>query len=141
MFDGDPAIPRKKGTPTSTQCLAHVYCVQTAGWMKTPIGTEVDLSKGHIVLDGAQLPRKGHSSPPVSAHVYCGHGRPSRLLLSSCFCCDRLNIEMIKYTTYIVRFLLQICQVFLFAFTFTTDTLCCTGTIILIKTAGLVKLG
>jgi len=37
--------------------------------------------------------RRGHSSPvkaaqqPVlfSAHVYCGHGRPSQLLLSSCF--------------------------------------------------------
>jgi len=30
-------------------------------------------------------PRKGHSSPPLSAHAYCGHGRPSQLLLSSCF--------------------------------------------------------
>jgi len=23
-----------------------------AGWMKTPLGTEVDLDPGHIVLDG-----------------------------------------------------------------------------------------
>ena len=32
--------------------LAHVYCGQTAGWMKTPLGTEADLGAGHIVLDG-----------------------------------------------------------------------------------------
>jgi len=29
--------------------------------------------------------RKWHISPPLFAHVYCGHGRPSQLLLSSCF--------------------------------------------------------
>ena len=65
---------------------AHVYCGQTAGWMKTPLGTELDLGPGHIVLDGDPAPpRKGHSSPPVfSAHVYCGYGRPSQLLLTSC---------------------------------------------------------
>ena len=27
----------------------------------------------------------GHRAPMFSAHVYCGHGRPSQLLLSSCF--------------------------------------------------------
>ena len=42
VFDVDPATPRKKGTPTHTQFLAHVYCGQIAGWMKTPLGTEVD---------------------------------------------------------------------------------------------------
>jgi len=36
----------------SPQFLAHVYCGQTAGWMKTPLGTEVDLGPGHFVLDG-----------------------------------------------------------------------------------------
>jgi len=35
-----------------------------AGWMKTPLGTEVDLGPGHNVLDGDPAPsRKGHSSP------------------------------------------------------------------------------
>ena len=51
------------------------------------LGTEVGLGPGHIVLDGdlAPLPpRKGHSNPLFSAHVYCGHGRSSPLLLSSC---------------------------------------------------------
>jgi len=33
VFDVDPATPRKKGTPTTTQFLAHVYCGQMAGWI------------------------------------------------------------------------------------------------------------
>ena len=59
MGIGDPATPRTEGTPTATQFLSHVYCGQTAVWMKTPLGTEVDLSPGHIVLDGDQPPAKG----------------------------------------------------------------------------------
>ena len=52
VFDGDPATPRTGGTPTTTQFLAHVYCGQTAGWMKTPLGMEVDLGPGCNVLHG-----------------------------------------------------------------------------------------
>ena len=54
--------------------------------MKMPLGTEVDLGPGHIVLDGVPAPAKGaQQSPPLfRTHVYCGHGRPSQLLLSSC---------------------------------------------------------
>jgi len=40
VFDVDPAAPRKKGTLTPTQFLAHVYCDQVAGWMKTPLGIQ-----------------------------------------------------------------------------------------------------
>jgi len=49
----------------SPQFSAHVYCGETAGWMKMPLSMEVDLSSGHIVLDGdpAPPPQKGHSSP------------------------------------------------------------------------------
>jgi len=84
VFDGDPATPRKKGTPPPN-FLAHVCCGQTAGWMKTPLGTEVDLGPGDIVLDGVPAPTKGaQQPPPFLAHVYCGHGRPSQLLLSPC---------------------------------------------------------
>ena len=64
VFDGDPATPGTEGTPTTTQFLAHVYCGQTAGWMKTPLGTEVDLGPGHIVLDGSQLCVKRAQQPP-----------------------------------------------------------------------------
>ena len=40
----------------------------------------------HCVRMGPSSPlRKGHSSSPLfSAYVFCGHGRPSQLLLSSC---------------------------------------------------------
>jgi len=65
VFDVDPATPRKKGTPTPTQFLAHVYCGQMAGWMKTPLGTEVDLGSGHTVLDGVPAPEKGAQHPPL----------------------------------------------------------------------------
>ena len=84
VFDGEPT-PRTEGTPTTTQFLAHVYCGQTAGWMKTPLGTEVDLGPGHIVLDGIPALREtGTAAPIISARVYYRHGRPSQLLLSSC---------------------------------------------------------
>jgi len=90
VLDGDPA-PLKGAQP---QFSAHVYCRQTAGWMKTLLGTEVDRGPGHIVLDGSQSPRpdaRGTQQPPPSFRLMsivdlwaCGHGRPSQLLLSSC---------------------------------------------------------
>jgi len=52
--------------------------------MKTSLGTEVDLGQGHIVLDRVPAVREtGTATPIFSARVYCGHGRPSQLLLSS----------------------------------------------------------
>jgi len=85
VFDGDSATPRTEGKPTTSQFLAHVYCDQAAGRMKTPLGTEADLGPGHIVLDGVPARTKGTQQSRIfSAHVYCGHGRPSQLLLSSC---------------------------------------------------------
>ena len=46
-----------------------------------PLGMEVGLDLRDIVFDVA----KGAQHPLFLAHVYCGHGRPSQLLLSSCF--------------------------------------------------------
>jgi len=52
------------------------------------LGTEVDLGTGHIVLDVLPaVPKRGTAAPLFSADVYCGHGRPSQLLLTSCFLC------------------------------------------------------
>ena len=83
VFDGDPATPRTEGTPTTTQFLTHVYCGQPAVWMNTPLGTEVDFGPGHIVLGGVPALRQTRTAAPIfSARVYCGHGRPSQLLLS-----------------------------------------------------------
>jgi len=50
---------------------------------------EVGLSPVDFVLDGDPAlplsPAKVAQKPPLFlAHVYCGHGRPSQLLLSSC---------------------------------------------------------
>ena len=55
VFGGDLAPARKKGH-TPTQFLAHVYCGQTARWMKAALGTGVVLRPGHIVLDGDPVP-------------------------------------------------------------------------------------
>ena len=38
---------------------------QMAGWMKTSLGTEVDLGPGHIVLDGVPAPADGAQQPPL----------------------------------------------------------------------------
>jgi len=65
VFGGDPSTPRTEGTPTTTQFLAHVYCGQTAGWVKTPLGTEVDLGPGHIVLDGVPALRETGTAAPI----------------------------------------------------------------------------
>jgi len=83
VLDGEAGPPPQKKGTASTQFSAHVCCGQTAGWIKMPLGKEVGLSPGRIVLDGDLAPPKEHSSPLFSAHVYCGHGRESQLLLSS----------------------------------------------------------
>jgi len=51
VLDGDPAPPQK-GAQQTPHFLAHVYCGQTAGWIRIPLGTEVSLGPGGIVLDG-----------------------------------------------------------------------------------------
>ena len=72
VLDGDLAPPPQKGGPPP-QFSAHVYCGQTAGWIKMTSGMVVGLGPGHIVLDWdpSTLPKKG-ADPQFSAHVYCG---------------------------------------------------------------------
>ena len=62
---------RKRGPKFS----AHVYCGQTAGWIKMPLGTKVGLSPGDSVLDGdaVPLPTKGVEPPPqFLVYFHCG---------------------------------------------------------------------
>jgi len=88
VLDGVAAPPK---SDTAPQFSVHVYCGQTAGWMKMPLGTEVNLGPGHIVLDGVPaLHKRGTVAPLFSADVYCDHGGPSQLLLSSCSDCRYL---------------------------------------------------
>jgi len=62
-----------------------VYCDQTVGWIKMPLGTEVDLSRGHIVLDGEPAPcspwKGAQQSPVFGPCLLLPNGRPSELLL------------------------------------------------------------
>ena len=57
----------QKGAEPPPQFSAHVYCGQTAGWIKMTVGMEVGLGPGHIVLDGepAPLPKRGQSPAPI----------------------------------------------------------------------------
>jgi len=65
-------LPQKGRSP---QFSAHVYCGQTAAWIKMPLGTEVGLSLCDVVFDvNPATPRKkGHTTlTQFLAHVYCG---------------------------------------------------------------------
>ena len=62
VLGGDPAPPPLKGH--SPQYSANVRCGQMAGWMKTPLSTEVDIGAGHIVLDGFPVLRERGTAPP-----------------------------------------------------------------------------
>jgi len=85
VLDGNQAPPPEAAQQPS-QFSAHVYCGQTAGWIKMPLGTKVGLNPGRIVLDGDPAsPRMGHNSPPLFCPcLLWPNGRPSQLLLSSC---------------------------------------------------------
>ena len=47
--------PSPKGVP-QPHFSTHIYCSQTAGWIKMALGMEVGLGPGHIVLDGDSAP-------------------------------------------------------------------------------------
>jgi len=99
-----PSSPRKKGTPTPTQFLTHVYCGQMAGWMKRPLGTEVDLGSGHIVLDGVPAPAKGAQPPPLFGPCLLWPRSPisataELLLLLPCSCRAYTNTATYNHET------------------------------------------
>jgi len=65
-------LPQKGRSPT--QFSAHVYCGQTAAWIKMPLtyGGRPRRTR-HCVRCGPSYPqRKGTPTPPNLAHVYCG---------------------------------------------------------------------
>jgi len=66
VFDGDPALPPKKGAEPPPQFSTQVCCGKTAGWIKVALGMEVGLGSGHIVLDGEPAPlRQKGAKPPI----------------------------------------------------------------------------
>jgi len=98
------ALP-KKGAEPPLQFSAHVYCGQTAGWIKVALGVEVGIGPGHFVLDGfPAIGERGTAALLFSAHTYCGHGRPSQLLLSSCiFCVCVLQFFYLSISRYLCQ--------------------------------------
>jgi len=55
----------------------HVCCGQTAGWIKMPLGTEVDLGPDNIVLDGSPArPQRGAAQHPQFWPTCCGQMAP-----------------------------------------------------------------
>jgi len=63
---GPASIPQKG--QIITQFWAHVYCGQTAGWIKMILGTEVGIGPGDIVLDGDPSPpppKRGGTAAPI----------------------------------------------------------------------------
>jgi len=80
-----PSFPSRKGAQLFTipnfNFSAHVYCSQTAGWIKMPLGTKVGRGPGHIVLSRqhtvspgerssaeGQLRGRRHSLPLILPH-------------------------------------------------------------------------
>ena len=51
--------------PLSYLSATMVYPGQTVGWIKMPLGTEVGLGRGHIVLDGDPAPPRNVAQPPL----------------------------------------------------------------------------
>ena len=65
VLDGDHVAPSPKGGGPP-KFSAHVYCDQTAGWMKLILGMVAGLSPGEFVLDEdpARLPKRGAEPAP-----------------------------------------------------------------------------
>jgi len=81
-----PAPPRK-GTDNSLPYFSpHVDCGQTAGRIKMPLGTQISLDPGDIVLDWYPVHSHGtgHNcpTPQFLVHVCCGQ---TVAHLSSCW--------------------------------------------------------
>ena len=63
-----PISPKKDSSPT----FRLMYCGQTAGLIKMPLGTEVGCGPGDIVLHGNPALLKGTQPLPLFVHVYYG---------------------------------------------------------------------
>jgi len=72
-----------RGRCLSCLSVTLVYCGQTVGWIRMPLGTEVGLGPGDIVL--AHSHRNRAQQPSNFRFTLLWHGRPSRQLLGSCY--------------------------------------------------------
>jgi len=78
-------------TQSPPQFFGHVPCVQTAGWIKMPLGMKVGLGSGSIVLHGDPDPLAKGAQPPIFGPcLLWPNGGPSQLLLSTCTYCREI---------------------------------------------------
>ena len=58
----------------SDRCLSVLSCLWrwSVEWIKMPLGVDVGLGPGHVVLDGDLVSPKRGTALHFSAHVYCG---------------------------------------------------------------------
>jgi len=80
-LDGDAAPLQKKGQ--SPQFSIHVYCAQTAGWIKMPLGMKTQATLCYMRTQLLLL-KKGTEPPVFGPCLLWRNGRPSQLLLSTC---------------------------------------------------------
>ena len=90
VFDVDPDTPRKRAHPPHP--MFGPYLLVDMGHRPRPNDwTDEDAAwygsrprlRPHCTRRGPSSRERG-TAPPFLADVYCGHGRPSQLLLSSC---------------------------------------------------------
>jgi len=64
---GPSSLLAKKGAEPPPQFSAHVYCGQTAGWIKMALGMAVGLGVGHTAqdMDSAPHSKNGAAPPPI----------------------------------------------------------------------------
>ena len=51
VFDGDPAPSEKRAQPPPNFWPKSIVAIRS-GWIKVPLGMEVNLGRGDVVLDG-----------------------------------------------------------------------------------------
>jgi len=93
-----PSYPKKKGTPTPPifcPCLLwpNGWMDEDAAWYRSR-----PRPRPHCTRRGPSSRKRGTAAPLFLAHVYCGYGRPSQLLLSSCFILSQTYISIHRVT-------------------------------------------
>jgi len=88
VLDGDPAPPPPKGH--SPQLSAHVYCGQTAAWIRMSRGTQIGLGPSDIVLDGNPAPPTQRGTAALSNFFRPMSIVAKRLHVSGCLVVCRL---------------------------------------------------
>ena len=107
VLDGNPAGRCPKKGEHSPQFSAHVCCGQTGGWIKMPVGTEVDLSLGHIVSDGdPALPERGTEAPSFWPMSMVAKWSPISATTEHLYF---ISVQYVKYRMLIMQQLAKCC--------------------------------